>query len=119
MLKKPKYYDVFYRLWNYGSTNLFIWGDADYARRFSRSCSLSNSIGFTINSPLALKYGYELLHKDAWHTFADPSLRSGKWEDERFWMWYIAYGRLGYSADTDRRYGNGYSENILVKKAPK
>ena len=101
MLKKPKYYDVFYRLWNYGSTNLFIWGDADYARRFSRSCSLSNSIGFTINSPLALKYGYELLHKDAWHTFADPSLRSGKWEDERFWMWYIAYGRLGYSADTD------------------
>lgn len=101
MLKKPKYYDVFFRLWNYGSTNLFIWGDADYARRFSMSCSLSGSIGFEINAPLALKYGHELQHKKVWNTFADPSLRSGKWEDERFWMWYIAYGRMGYSVNTD------------------
>ena len=101
MLRKPRYYDVIYRLWNYGSTNLFLWGDADYARRFSLSCSLSGSAGLEINSPLALKYGHELLHKDTWHTFADPSLRTGEWEDERFWMWYTSYGRLGYSADTE------------------
>ena len=100
MLKKPRYYDVIYRLWNYGSTNLFLWGDADYARRFSKSCSLSGSAGLEINSPLALKYGHELLHKEPWDTFADPSLRSGEWEEERFWMWYTSYGRLGYSAET-------------------
>jgi hypothetical protein len=65
------------------------------------SCSLSGSAGFEINAPLALKYGHELLHREPWHTFADPSLRSGEWEDERFWMWYTAYGRLGYRVDTD------------------
>ena len=94
MLKKPKYFDVLYRLWNYGSTNLFLWGDADYARRFSKSCGLSGSVGFEVNAPLSLKYGHELSHKEPWRTFADPALRSGTWEDERFWLWYTVFGRL-------------------------
>ena len=101
MLKKPKYFNVIYRLWNYGSTNLFLWGDADYARRFSKSCSLSGSTGYQVNAPLSLKYGHELSHKEAWNTFKDPALRSGRWEDERFWMWYTVFGRLGYRSDTD------------------
>jgi hypothetical protein len=101
MLKKPKYYDVIYRLWNYGSTNLFLWGDVDYARRFSLSCGLSGSTGFQINTPLSLKYGHELSHIKHWDTFAKKELRYGKWEDERFWMWYITFGRLGYNPDTD------------------
>jgi hypothetical protein len=101
MLRKPRFYDVIYRLWNYGSTNLFLWGDADYARRFSLSCGLSGSAGFQINTPLSLKYGHELSHKVAWDTFAKPELRYGKWEDERFWMWYTVFGRLGYNPDTD------------------
>ncbi len=101
MLRKPKYFDVFYRLWNYGSTNLFLWGDADYARRFGESCGLSDSTGYEVNAPLSLKYGHELSHKEHWDTFADPALRSGKWEDERFWMWYIVFGRLGYNRKAD------------------
>jgi hypothetical protein len=101
MLRKPRFYDVIYRLWNYGSTNLFLWGDADYARRFSLSCGLCGSAGFQINTPLSLKYGHELSHKVAWSTFAKKELRYGTWEDERFWMWYTAFGRLGYNPDTD------------------
>ena len=101
MLRKPRFYDVIYRLWNYGSTNLFLWGDADYARRFSLSCGLSGSAGFQINTPLSLKYGHELSHKEPWDTFIKKELRYGKWEDERFWMWYTAFGRLGYNPDTD------------------
>jgi hypothetical protein len=101
MLRKPRFYDVIYRLWNYGSTNLFLWGDADYARRFSLSCGLSGSAGFQINTPLSLKYGHELSHKTSWDTFINPELRSGKYEDERFWMWYTVFGRLGYNPDTD------------------
>ncbi|GHV90373.1 hypothetical protein AGMMS50268_08760 [Spirochaetia bacterium] len=101
MLRKPRFYDVIYRLWNYGSTNLFLWGDADYARRFSLSCGLSGSTGFQINTPLSLKYGHELSHKNHWDTFVKQELRYGKWEDERFWMWYTAFGRLGYNPDTD------------------
>ena len=101
MLRKPRSYDVIYRLWNYGSTNLFLWGDADYARRFSLSCGLSGSAGFQINTPLSLKYGHELSHKTAWNTFVKEELRTGEWEDERFWMWYTVFGRLGYNPDTD------------------
>jgi hypothetical protein len=125
MLRKPRFYDVIYRLWNYGSTNLFLWGDADYARRFSLSCGLSGSAGFQINTPLSLKYGHELSHKIAWDTFAKSELRYGKWEDERFWMWYTVFGRLGYNPDTDpavwqdefiARFGEagGYLEKALA-----
>ncbi|MCL2318744.1 MAG: hypothetical protein FWC45_01560, partial [Treponema sp.] len=101
MLKKPRFYDVIYRLWNYGSTNLFLWGDADYGRRFSFSCGLSGSAGFQINTPLSLKYGHELSHKEPWDTFTKKELRYGKWEDERYWMWYTVFGRLGYNPGTD------------------
>lgn len=101
MLRKPRFYDVIYRLWNYGSTNLFLWGDADYARRFSLSCGLSGSAGFQINTPLSLKYGHALSHKKPWDTFIKEELRYGRWEDERFWMWYTAFGRLGYNPNTD------------------
>jgi hypothetical protein len=101
MLRKPRFYDVIYRLWNYGSTNIFLWGDADYARRFSLSCGLSGSAGFQINTPLSLKYGHELSHKETWNIFTKPEFRYGKWEEERFWMWYTAFGRLGYNPDTD------------------
>jgi hypothetical protein len=103
MLRKPRFYDVIYRLWNYGSTNLFLWGDADYARRFSLSCGLSGSAGFQINTPLSLKYGHELSHKNPWDTFIRKELRYGTWEDERFWMWYTAFGRLGYNPGADPR----------------
>ncbi|WP_195543699.1 hypothetical protein [Massiliimalia timonensis] len=122
MLRKPKYFDVFYRLWNYGSTNLFLWGDPDYAQRFAQSCGLSGSIGYEVNAPLSLKYGHELSHREHWDTFADASLRSGEWEDERFWMWYIVFGRLGYNRNADPEIWNseflhrfGEAGNVLEK----
>lgn len=101
MLRKPKKYDVIFRLWNYGSTNLFIWGDPDYTRRFSLSCGLSGAVGFQVNAPLSLKYGHELSHLNPWQVFADPELSTGEWEDERYWLWYTLFGRLGYRHDAD------------------
>jgi len=101
MLQKPKKYDVIFRLWNYGSTNLFLWGDADYARRFAKSCSLSGAAGFQVNAPLALKYGHELSHQAPWKVFRDETLNQDRWEDERFWLWYTLYGRIGYNVNAD------------------
>ena len=101
MLRKPKKYDVIYRLWNYGSTNLFLWGEADYVRRFSRSCSLSGSAGYQVNAPLSLKYGHELSHIAPWRIFNDPELNRDTWEEERFWLWYTLYGRIGYNIHAD------------------
>lgn len=116
MLKKPKKYDVIFRLWNYGSTNLFLWGDADYARRFAKSCSLSGSTGFQVNAPLSLKYGHELSHQHAWKIFRDESLNQAEWEEERFWLWYTLYGRIGYNTKADAEIWESEFEKRFGKK---
>jgi len=101
LLRKPHWYDMIYRLWNYGSTNLFLWGDPDYCRRFSESCSMGEGVGFQINSPLSLKGGHELIPGEAWPIHISPEIIDYKWEDERYWMYYTTFGRLGYSTNTD------------------
>lgn len=70
---------------------------------FPKVVAFSGAAGFQVNAPLSLKYGHELSHKEVWNTFADESLRYGKWEDERFWMWYTMFGRLGYCTDTPEK----------------
>ena len=124
MLRKPKKYDVIYRLWNYGSTNLFLWGEADYVRRFARSCSLSGSAGFQVNAPLSLKYGHELSHITPWRIFKDPELNGDTWEEERFWLWYTLFGRIGYNihanpeiweSEFEKRFGG--EQGMLMEQA--
>ncbi len=119
MLRKPRYYDVIFRLWNYGSTNLFLWGDADYVRRFSRACAWGGGYGYQVNNPLALKGGCSSRQEGSWHTFKDASLRSGSWEEERFWMWYTLFGRLGYRSDADADiWMRGFRKAFGVRSAP-
>jgi hypothetical protein len=102
MLRKPQKSDVIYRLWNYGSTCLFTWGDPDHARRFSHSCQMGGN-GFEIDAALSLKHGQERLQKEPWSIYDDRSLMSSLWEDERHWFRYLVYGRLGYSTNTSAR----------------
>lgn len=99
LLKKPHWYDMIYRLWSYGSINLFLWGDPDYCKRFSKSCSLGGGAGFQVNSPLALKGGHESIPGDNWPVHVNDGIIDYRWEDERYWMYYLLYGRLGYNPD--------------------
>ena len=100
MLRKPRSFDVMYRLWAVGSDRLFLWGDPDYARRFSESTGFGGATGFEILAPLSMKGGHYQVQK-AWPLFDDPDLRHYEWEDERYWAWYVLFGRLGYSTETD------------------
>ena len=102
LLCKPQKTDLIYRLWNYGSTCLYTWGDPDHARRFSHSCQMGGS-GFEIDSALSLKYGQERLHREPWFIYDKPALTSTEWEDERHWLRYVVYGRMGYSTKTSAR----------------
>ena len=102
LLCKPQQADLTYRLWNYGSTCLFTWGDPDFARRFSHSCQMGGR-GFEIDSALSLKYGQERLQRERWSIHSEPGLTSTDWEDERHWFRYMVYGRLGYSSKTSAR----------------
>jgi hypothetical protein len=100
MLEKPRSFDVLYRLWVIGTNRVFLWGDPDYARRFSESASFGDSTGFEVLPPLSMKGGhYEI--QNSWPLFEDPDLRHYEYEDERYWAWYLLFGRLGYSTGTD------------------
>ncbi|WP_276249079.1 MULTISPECIES: hypothetical protein [unclassified Haladaptatus] len=101
LLRKPRYYDVLYRLWVVGTNRIFVWGDPDYARRFAHSTQFGGATGFEVTAPLSLKGGHFHLQDENWPLFEDPELQSGDWEDERYWAWYLMFGRLGYSTETD------------------
>lgn len=101
LLEKPRAYDMLYRLWATGTNRIFLWGDPDYARRFSQAASFGEGIGFEVTTPLSLKGGFHGLLDERWQLHADPSLRHYEWEDERYWAWYRLFGRLGYSRETD------------------
>jgi len=101
MLEKPRQFDLLYRLWASGTNRIFLWGDPDYARRFSKAAEFGGGVGFEVVAPLSLKGGYHGLRDEGWPLFDDPDLRDYEWEDERYWAWYRLFGRLGYSREAD------------------
>jgi hypothetical protein len=121
LLRKPRPVDLIYRLWNQGSATIFAWGDPDYASRFVNSCALGSSASFEIAAPLSMKGGHAVAHREPWRLHADPELQSDSWEDERYWFWYLVFGRLGYSAavdpavwrrEFDRRFGRTATPHV-------
>lgn len=99
MLTYPRAYRVVYRLWTVGSQRLLLWGDPTYAARFAHSCRLGGGEGFEVFAPLTNKgYGNE---PGSWRIFADRSYEHYTWEYERYWFFYLAFGRLGYNPQAD------------------
>ena len=99
MLKKPRAYRVMYRLWNVGSQRLTIWGDPEFAARFAESCKLGDGEGFEVFAPLTNK-GYGNRPGD-WPVIKHPDYRVGRWEQDRYWFFYLCFGRLGYNPQTN------------------
>ncbi len=97
ILATPRSYDVMYRLWTVGSHRLLLWGDPEYAERFARSCKFGSGIGFEVFAPLSNK-GYGDAPGD-WRIFVDPTYESYHHEYERYWMFYLVFGRFGYNPD--------------------
>jgi hypothetical protein len=99
MLVHPRKYHVIYRLWSVGTQRLLLWGDPDYAARFARSCQLGGGEGFEVFAPLSNK-GFGNL-PGSWRLFADKGLEHFRWEHERYWFFYLAFGRLAYNPQAD------------------
>ena len=97
ILSTPRCYEVMYRLWSVGSHRLLLWGDPEYAARFSRSCKFGGGVGFEVFAPLSNK-GYGDAPGD-WCIFVDPTYESYDYEYERYWMFYLVFGRFGYNPD--------------------
>ncbi|HEX2325270.1 MAG TPA: hypothetical protein VHQ00_07705, partial [Chloroflexota bacterium] len=94
---RPRPYDFLFQLWNLGTNRLLLWADPQWVRRFAASSTLAGATGFEVCAPLSHKgFGNR---GGAWSIFADPSLRHYRWEQERYWPWYLLFGRLGYHGD--------------------
>jgi hypothetical protein len=93
-LNDARNFDFIYRLWGIGTSRIFTWADPDYTKRFSNSTSFGGSKGFQVTPPMARK-------SNTWNLISDKSLVYYKWEDQRYWAWYLLFGRLGYSTTTN------------------
>jgi hypothetical protein len=98
MLFHPRNYRVVYQLWTVGTNRVLLWGDPFYAARFAECCQLGGGEGFEVFAPLSYRgYGNE---PGNWRLFADQSLNDREWEYQRYWMYFLTFGRLGYNPAT-------------------
>lgn len=100
MLYHGRNYSVTYRLWNVGTSRLLLWGDPGFAARFAENCTVGGGQGFEVFAPLSYQgYGNE---EGTWRIFAQADDEHYQWEQERYWAFYLAFGRWGYNPNTSR-----------------
>ena len=112
-LRYPQKYQVTWKLWNGGTTRVFLWGDPEYVRRFAENTRIYNSSAYVVHEPMATKM------EAYWHDMEpfdllNPQYKYYDQEYERYWYFYKVWGLVGYdpngSADVldkefERRFG--------------
>ena len=96
-------YGFFWEIWALGSHRLLLWGDPGYVRRIVPTLTLSDTVGFEIDEPLAQKgYGNR---PGKWGVFAESERRrqTWKWDFERYWLFYRLWGRITYDPKVSDR----------------
>ena len=116
LLRFPQTYDIYWRLWNGGTTRILLWGDPDYARRFAASTHLYGAVGFDVNEPLATKMAAQP-HDEKPFDLLNPPYRYYDYEFERYWHFYELFGRLGYNPDTSPEIWNREFESRFGTQA--
>ena len=115
LLVYPQKYQMDWKLWNGGTSRVFLWGDPDYARRFIDSTHLYNNSSFEVDEPLATKMEGQA-HDAKPFDLMKPSARYYDYEFERYWHFFQVYGRIGYNANApaeiwdrefEKRFGTG------------
>jgi hypothetical protein len=126
LLRMPRHFQFYWELWGLGSHRLLLWGSPDYVRRAVSTFSLANTSGFEIDPPLAQKgYGNR---PGNWGvlTAAAQNRVWWKWEFERYWMFYLLWGRLSYAPETadavwldelKHRFGEAASDTLDAYRA--
>jgi hypothetical protein len=115
MLRYPQRYKMHWRLWNGGTARVLLWGDPDFARRFTESSRLYDGDGFEVNEPLCTKMEAQPHDAKPFDLLA-PAHRYYDYEFERYWHFFQVFGRLGYNTNTppevwqrefEKRFGPG------------
>ena len=97
LLRKPRTYPLIHRLWSAGSQRVLLWGDPEWVKRFVGSCSASGD-GFEVMAPLTNKGVRD--RQPPWLAYSErTAYKSHPDERERFWLFNLLFGRLGYDPD--------------------
>ena len=99
LLSRPAQTPLIYRLWSAGSQRALLWGTPLWVERFARACG-SHTEGFEVMAPLTNKGGIN--HPGCWQLLADATDQPFEWEYQRYWMFYLLFGRLGYDPNAPR-----------------
>jgi hypothetical protein len=100
LLAKPQVLPLFWELWGLGTHRILLWGNPDYVRRIAPTLTVSGTLGFEIDAPPAQKgFGNR---PGVWDVFTDAqsARRFWKWDFERYWLFYLLWGRLTYDPAT-------------------
>jgi hypothetical protein len=97
-LSYPRRFPVLHQVWSLGSHRLLPWGSVEWMKRFVPTTRLGGGIGFETCAPLSQK-GFGNATGD-WRIFADPGREYYRWEFERYWLYYLLYGRLSYDRES-------------------
>lgn len=100
LLEKPRPHDLFWEIWGLGSHRILLWGNPDFARRIVATTTMSHTLGFEVDAPPAQKgYGNR---PGRWDVFTDAhsARKFWRWDFERYWLFYLLWGKLSYDPAT-------------------
>ncbi len=93
-LDVPADYRILWQIRANGTHRFWAWENTAFIRRAVRSCRLGNALGFTLEPHVA----YFSVYPDQYYRAAqDVAVYKYIWQ--KHWMWYYAWGRLGYNPD--------------------
>lgn len=93
-LDVPADYRILWQIRANGTHHFWAWENTAFIRRTVRSCRLGSALGFTLEPHVA----YFSVYADHYYRSArDAAVYQYIWQ--KHWMWYFAWGRLGYNPD--------------------
>jgi len=90
-LDLPADYQIIWQIRANGTHRFWTWENTDFIRRTVRSCELGNARGFTLEPHIAY---FSVDPSDYFRAAGDIATYKYIWQ--KHWMWYYAWGRLGY-----------------------
>jgi hypothetical protein len=96
---RQRAWQFYWELWGLGSHRLLMWGDPEYVRRIVPTLTMSESIGFEIDPPLAqMGFGNQ---PGQWSVFTEQQSQRVFWKYQwqRYWLFYLLWGRLSYNPE--------------------
>lgn len=100
-LDVPTDYRIIWQVRANGTHRFWAWENTEFIRRTVRSCRLGNALGFTLEPHVAY---FSVYSSQYYRSAADAAVYPYIWN--RHWMWYFAWGRLGYNP--------GLAEDVII-----